>query len=323
MVRFILLSCFLLLSEFSYSQIINKITYRGFEDCYELSNNHVRLIVAVSSGGRVLSFEKNDHNVIYENQNLNGVSYEDFLKNNFDPDGGRFDVGPEEITKDLHQLTWMGEWETLNFVDNMLTIISPVDSVLGLQTIRSFELNPKCSHVTIKQTIINISNTNLAYSYWGRTLVKIGGKLILPKNNNSEFPLGWGKYQWNPSAFITKDLSDNSFKSKGKYLIFEPQFESKYGTDATNGWMAYHLSPSIFIKKWKVDEIDDFRTEYNLKNIVYTNMKFLEMEPVSPLIELSPGQTFSFVEYWWLFDEKEISSNSKKIGKFADQLAPP
>lgn len=76
---------------------VEKMTWRGWTDCYRISNRHCEVIIGASCGGRVLSFSINGKNIIYENEVQNGKSLNDWQKERFDPDAARFDYGPEKL----------------------------------------------------------------------------------------------------------------------------------------------------------------------------------------------------------------------------------
>lgn len=294
--------------QMSYSQIyssVEKITYRRWNNCYKISNDSIEVIVNPEAGGRILRFALHGEDMIYEDSTQNGKLYSDFIKEGFDPDGGRFDYGPEIITNDLHALTWMGEWSTKITGKFSIVLTSQLDYKLGVQTIREFKLDSVKACLSIKQTMTNISSDMSVWYFWGRTLVPIGGKLVVPLNPQSQYPQGWGKWDWSVKGGIVRssNIVDPIVKTKENMLLFIPTTSSprgKYGTDSHEGWMAYGYKDVLFVKRFEFFP-DKFYSEKPGQIIIFfTNGKFTEMEPISPEAVLAPGESYSFTECWWL-----------------------
>ena len=75
---------------------VEVIAYRGWKNCYQISNALSKVIIVPESGGRVLAFTYGDRNIIYQDSSLNGRTFAHWQKTYFDPDGGRLDYGPIE-----------------------------------------------------------------------------------------------------------------------------------------------------------------------------------------------------------------------------------
>jgi hypothetical protein len=69
------------------------ITQYGYNNCIELKNSDVRVVLEPNMGGRVLVYELNGKNVLYRDTLQNGVIYEHGVEIR-NPSGGRFDIGP-------------------------------------------------------------------------------------------------------------------------------------------------------------------------------------------------------------------------------------
>ena len=296
---------------------VQKISYRGWSECYKISNGSVEVIINPEAGGRILSFALNGSNVIFEDSTQNGKLLSDYRKKWFDVDGGRFDLGPEGATHKLHLLTWMGTWDAKIKGDNSVEIISQPDQRLGAQIKREFTLN-KNSSLTIKQTVKNISDTTKSWFFWDRTLVPVGGKLVVPMNPESKYSQGWGIWEWDANNAIihTDNISDPAVTTNDGNLLFEPTSSSprgKYGTDSHDGWMAYGYKNVLFVKQQKYFP-DKIYTEAGGQILIFfTSGKFMEIEPVSPTTTLKPGDSYSFSANWWLFPYQTTKINPEHL----------
>lgn len=258
-----------------------------------------------------MRFERNGVNLIYENPEQDGMLLDDFLKLGFDPDGGRFDFGQEHDTKDKHSLTYMGKWHAEQLSDLRLKLTSAPDYELGILSTRIFELDPKSPCLRIIQTMKNISPKPTNYFFWGRTLVKPEGKLIMPLNPDSSLSGQWGRYIWgDPEQFLIDENDKGVCLKDGIFSLIPLNAENeKYGTDSKDGWMAYGYKSILFVKKYDFQPDAEYGELYGLTNIFYTNKRFAEMEPVSALARLSPNEEYSYTEDWYLLDYPECKSN--------------
>ncbi len=309
--------------------IVEKIEYRGWENCYRLSNSKISVIINAAAGGRIMAYERDGINIIYENPDQDGKLLADYLKNKFDPDGGRFDYGQELTTRDKHAITFMGEWHGEIMNDHCLKIISQPDRNLGILSVRMFELDPITSQLSVTQIMKNISSEPTSYFFWGRTLVKVGGKLLTPLNPKSAMPGNWGRYIWGDPVEFKVDTSDPGVQIKNNMFSLVPTIagNEKYGTDSREGWMAYGYKGLLFIKKYHFYENMSYTEHFNQTNIFYTNKKlFAEMEPISPTALLQPGEEYSYSENWYLIEyppASDINFDIVKAAQFVKQYEYP
>jgi len=280
---------------------VEKITWRGWPDCYRIKNKQCEVIIGASCGGRVLSFSLNGKNIIFENVSQNGKTLNDWRIKPFDPDGGRFDYGPERTTQSTHSLTWMGAWSAEIIDDYTVRLTSAADTTLGMLSIREFRLHADSAVLMIKQTGTNITNYPLVRHFWGRTLVKPGGILVLPVQPRSRFEHGWGRYLWNPDRIESPDSTDERIKIDHKTFRFHAVGPTlKGGTDADDGWMAYAVNGLLFIKRFIVYKGQDYSGSDRMTGIFYSNGTFTEIEPCSPTYIIQPNSSVSFLERWEL-----------------------
>ena len=291
---------------------VEKITYRCWNDCYLITNDSTRVVINASAGGRIMVYERNGINVIYEDYRQDGKLLADYLIQGFDPDGGRFDYGQELITRNLHSLTYMGPWNGEVLGDYSLKITSQPDEKLGLQSTRIFTLDPKSSYLMVSQIMTNISDKETSYFFWGRTLVKLGGKIFMPVNPDSRFPDKWGRYIWGEPVLFESDPIDPGIMVTDSFftLIPDKAGNQKYGNDSKAGWMAYGYQGLLYIKKYGFFPEKQYGEHYGQTNVFYTNKKtFAEMEPVSPVANLMPGESYTYNEDWYLFEYPEASAS--------------
>lgn len=310
---------FILIFNLSAMAEVVKLEYRGWKNCYLISNGQCEVIVVPQTGGRVMSFSLAGQNIIYENPDFDGKTYEEWQKERFDPDGGRFDVGPERVMVRKHDLSWMGPWEAEIIDDYTLKITSQPDTLLGLRTTRIFKLAADDNVLHIDQSIKNISDKDIEAHFWGRTLVKPDGKLFMPVRFSGRFTNGYALFYWNPDRIVTDVQQDERITIADGIMAFHAVGRViKAGADAHEGWMVYAHEGLVMVKEFEVMEGKDYSASDHMTGIFFSNGTFAELEPCSPTYTLAPGNIQSFRETWKLFKHPGDLMRSD-IKKFLDK----
>jgi len=294
---------------------IEKITYRGWTECYKMTNDSMEVIVNASSGGRILVLKKNGINVLWEYSAIDGKDHEDYNNSWYEVDAGRFDYGPEKVTQSIHAYSWTGPWDAEILSDTALKLTN-TDTDLGLSLERIFTLYPGKPHINISMKLKNISDGQLERYFWSRTLVKNGGKAFSPLNSESTFPDQWVRYEtWNP-VLLTSDPDDPGVEIVDSLFTLIPEIagNAKYGTDSHSGWMAYGYEGLIFYKTYPSFPDKPYGEPGGLRDIYYAahngDKHFCEIEPVSHSANLEPGDSLTFYEDWYLFDYDATTQTS-------------
>ena len=281
---------------------VNVIDYRGYSDCIKISNNNTTVIISPRTGGRILSYSLNGEDIIYHDSLQDGKTFLDWTLVNFDWCGGRFDYGPEKYVTNRHASTWSGAWDVIQKTNYSVKIVSQPDFLLGIISYREFIISPDNSSLTIKSTMRNFSKEEVGYYFWSRTLVKAGGELYLPIRKNGFYEQkGWGQFIWNPDR-IAKDTINKQITVKNDVLRFKGNESqtTKGGADGMEGWMLYKRGEIVFKKEYKCYPTASYKASENMTAIFYANNSFVEIEPVSPLYSLNPGEQAFFEEHWML-----------------------
>ncbi|NJM16474.1 MAG: hypothetical protein HC896_14825 [Bacteroidales bacterium] len=292
---------------------VEKIAYRGYTNCYRIYNDSVELVIVPEAGGRVLKYALNNKNIIFENTSQNGKLLDDWLNNWFDPDGGRFDLGPEGVTNNgserPHDTIYMGAYAPEVTGRYSLKITSMLDQELNVLVTRDFTLDSLSSHATVKQSVINKSQAPSHYYHWGRTLCPLGGTIIMPLHHNSAYALGWGDFKsaggW---AFNTANPSQPYATVHDSVLTLKPPAtgSNKFGVDANDGWIAYGYNDLLMVKKFKHFPEGLYKEPGAATIVSYYNGggKFVELEPIGPEAVQNYNDTATFEEHWWLLTYK-------------------
>lgn len=276
---------FTTISVFSKVTIIE--TFRGWNNCVEISNSDVRVIISPQSGGRVLHYSLYGKNILFEDSNFDGYMLDDFRKDRHWPDGARFDIGPETIPGKLRDEPFMGEWDCKVIDEYSVELIYASDNMLGLHLKRCFRLDESSAKLYINQVSKNYSDEDISRHFWGRYFCKGGGQVVLPLKGNES----WG--------YMGNYKSDSKVTYDEGKLYYDVSDETvKIGCNSSAGWISYIYDSLKFNVTFKVIPEMDYTSTQGYTTIFYTNGQVCEIEPVSPLYKLSPGESFVFEQVW-------------------------
>ena len=182
---------------------IELISYRSWNYCYKISNEDVEIIINPTYGGHILYYglKSLNSNILWVDSTLNGYTLEKYQiggRNKKAPDAGRFDIGNERLTETINDTTWVGPYNIRIINDYAIIVTSLPQIRSGIQLSREYSLEKEGSHLHINQTIKNISNHEVKYCHWSRTLSPSGGIYITQLIKTSKYPNGYALFEWNP-----------------------------------------------------------------------------------------------------------------------------
>lgn len=275
------------------------IDYFGYSGCIALENEDIR-VVLTTHGGRILEYSLKDENAIYLDPSQEGWTYVPG-EPTVDPTGGRLDIGPEAIIPGRAEL-WLGQWQAEITGPRSARLTSVEHAPTGVQLIRDFVLDEYSSHLSVTQTIKNISDEARNWCHWSRTFGQGGGIVIIPLACQSRFPNEYVMY--GPGPVINYRPEDPNIRIRDGFIeILGTPERPKLGFDSCAGWFSYiSKNDLMWVKRFPVytDRVYNEMAGLTI-SIWYFKEQMCELEPIGPREELAPGKSASFTEDWWLF----------------------
>jgi enterochelin esterase-like enzyme len=275
------------------------VSYYGYDDCIQLNNDSVSVVLCPSAGGRVLEYSHDGQNVLYLPPGDEGWRYGPQSQRGT-MNAGRFDIGPEKVVR-RGKILWMGPWQGEITGDRSARLTSEYDTESGARLVREFELDESTSRLRCTQTIINESERRVSLCHWSRTFAVGGGIAVIPRSPRGRFPRGYVMYeQGNTVSFQPEDPSIQ-VSDEAVIVSAAPEFP-KLGFDSHAGWLAY-LAPTnqMFVKRFRTFPHRAYNELAALTiSVWYPEQDRVELEPIGPAEDLAPGQRASFTEEWWL-----------------------
>lgn len=318
-----------------------------------LRNDLVTLAVMPAIGGRAMQYDLGDHPFLWVNPAEIGRTYEPSVDAPWPNFGGyKSWVAP--------QGQWLrggGGWPPPPMLDHgvytatredgehgQVTLVTtgPVETfdrwqAKGLSITRRFTLRPRSTQVRVEQRIINQSPHPQVVANWDVTQVPgVHAEANDPDNFWVYFPVN-PRSMFGPRGFFVfpsdgRNGADSQWKNWASDGIAGVQYQrrgGKIGADVTAGWVAYvdERDGFTFVKRFEVSAVPGPSTwpDGGSTVQVYTHgaEPYIEVEVLSPLVDLQPQQQTSFIVDWYAtkIDGPILKASSAGVCKHRLSLA--
>jgi hypothetical protein len=276
---------------------VEKTAYKGWANCYRVTNGEVELVVTSDVGPRIIRFG------FVGGQNLFKEFTEQLGKTGepqFQLRGGhRVWKAPEDPVA-----TWAPDNVPVQIevTSDGLVAREPVEPLTKLQKEIAIHLAPSGTQVTVIHRIANRSLFPLEFSVWAMSMMAQGGMAVTGFPPRGHHPADLAAT--NPLVmWAYTDLSDKRWKFTKKYLMLRQDPNNaeaqKIGLFNPNTWVAYVLNGEAFVKQARAESARTY-PDFGCAFETFTNNEFLEIETLSPLTKVLPDQVVEHVETWSL-----------------------
>ncbi len=288
---------------------VEKTEYKGWHNCYRVTNGEIELVVTGDVGPRIIRFGfVGGQNLFKEFPDQLGKSGEE----KFQLRGGdRVWKAPEDPIA-----TWAPDNVPIEIqvTENGLIAREPVEPLTHLQKEIEIRLATTGNSVTVIHRITNRSLFTLEFAPWALTMMAPGGIAVTGFPPRGRHPINLEAT--NPLVmWAYTDLSDPRWKFTKKYLVLRQDPNNseaqKLGMFNKDTWAAYVLHDEAFIKRAQSDPTKTY-PDFGCSFETFTNNDFLEVETLGPLGKVDPGHTVEQVEHWALY-------RNVKVSEFTDQ----
>lgn len=271
--------------------------------CLKLENKSCELIVTLEKGPRVLYYGCKG------GENIFAVFEEDFRSGDdrswHSYGGHRLWHAPEVMPR-----TYAPDNDPVEYSwnKNSLELICSPEKENGLQKKITLRLDSKSSRVELDHQMINIGPWAVELAGWCLSVMAPGGELIVPQERYIPHPEGLTPARPLVLWHFT-DMSDPRF-SWGKDFIRMRQDDAypskqKFGLWNSKAWAAYRRGEDLFLKTQTLPGKEVY-PDYGCNQEFFTMPGFLEIESLSPLTRLEPGESLIHRELWSLRKREKI-----------------
>jgi len=298
---------------------IERIAYKGWPNCYRLSNGLVDLVVTSDVGPRIIryGFIGEDNEFIEFTDDLGKTGGEEW--HSFG--GHRLWHAPEDQVRTYFPDNYPVQ---VRQYPKFLRVTQLTEPTTGIQKEIDIRLDPETSHVQVTHRLVNNNLWDVELAGWALSVMANGGVAILPLPPRGEHPA-----QILPSSSLVlwayTDLSDPRW-TLGKHFILQRQHPrwpvaQKIGAPVPDGWVAYARAGHLMVKKFTYFA-DEVYPDQGCSVELFSRGDLSEMETLGPLVVLEPGEGVEHVEDWYLLkDVPQPESDSNVLQNVAPRIA--
>ncbi len=274
---------------------IQKVPYEGWQHNASISNDHAELIVTLDVGPRVIAYNTPRGANVFKNypDQLGGSGESEWMIRG----GHRLWVAPEaDVSYALDNSPVVHE-----LLPNGIKLDTPAAAPFDLRKLLTITLDENSTHVTLHHKLVNESKKPVEISSWGLSVMAPGGLEIIPLPELGEHPR-----DLLPNRLLVPwpytDMTDARWRFGSDFITLRQTQEggpTKLGLRHTGKWVAYLNGETLFIKT--IDYVPGaVYTDFGCNFETFTNPEMLEIESLSPLKTLEPGQSVEHTENWYL-----------------------
>ena len=282
---------------------VEKVEYKGWHNCYRVSNGEVEVIVTGDVGPRVIRYGfVGGQNFFKEYaEQMGGTGEEKFQLRG----GDRVWKAPEDPIA-----TWAPDNVPVDVQVSATSLLAreSVEPLTGLQKEIEVRMAASGTGVTVSHRIANHSLFTLEFAPWALTMMAQGGTVVSgfpprghhPQNLEATNPLVMWAYT---------NLADPRWKFMRKYLALRQDPNNreaqKLGMFNPDTWAMYLLNGEAFLKWTKPNPAATY-PDFGCSFETFTNNEFLEVETLGPLAKVAPGHVAELVEHWSLHRDVSV-----------------
>ncbi len=300
---------------------MRKVGRMGLPNCYVLSNGAVEVCVATDVGPRVLGYN------FVGGENVLGEHPESFVATEwgeFKPWGGhRLWTAPEATPR-----SYAPDNDAVEFHpdgERSCRLVRELERNTYVRKELTVTLDEEGSGVTLTHRVTNRGAWRVELGAWGLTIMRGGGEVVIPQE-----PFGPHPRNLLPARPLVlwpyTDMSDPRFNFGRRFVRLRSD-ESKEGAQKIGlankqGWAAYVLDTTLFVKRFAYEEGATY-PDYGCNNEFFTAGRFIEVESLSPLKQLEPGDSLVHVERWHLFKGVNVNDDEdslEEVARLATQI---
>jgi len=296
---------------------INKVHYEGWENNLQITNGKVELVITLDVGPRVLSYKTMEGENVFKN-------YDDQLGKSGESEwmirgGHRLWVAPED-----EKLSYLPDNVPVqhDIAGNGAHLVTPGIAPWGVKKELTVSVDETGSGVTLLHRATNDGKNPIEIASWGLSVMAPGGLEIVPLP-----PLGEHPRDLLPNrqmiAWPYTDFTDPRLRFGWRFITLRQTADggpTKLGLAHKEKWIGYLLRNTLFIKQFDYEQGATY-PDLGCNFETFTNSEMLEIESLSPIKLLAPGESVAHTERWHLFDVSR-QPDSLKENDLAGWLEP-
>jgi hypothetical protein len=293
-----------------------KTAYKGWSNCYRLTNGEIELIATGDVGPRVIRLGfVNEDNVFGEDRQQVGQTGGQQWRIY---GGHRLWHAPEAKPRTYFPDNFPIQ---VKAGKNSLTLVQPTETTTGIQKIIELTMDVERNHVAVRHVLRNQNLWTVELAPWALTMMAQRGFAVIPQppyvSHQEQLLPVRPLAQW---AYL--NMADPRWRWGKRYITLrqdpdaaEPQ---KLGVGNQENWVAYAVKDYLFIKTFRYHDAGGAPPgatypDFGCSTEVFTNADMLELETLGPMTSLQPGAAVDYIEHWFLFKGAKVANDDAAI----------
>ena len=286
--------------------------YENYGKCLKMSNGDLVVKVTVDVGPRIIYFGNETRNFMWNDLDRVVSKKGEYFDTNFKKGeqwniygGHRLWKSPEDLASYVPD-NYPVEVELKE--DGCILTTQP-QKMTGIKPY--IEISFVDNGIEVKHTFENVSDEPICCSLWALSVLRQGGKLIVPLNDDKTGLLPNRNFVfWEYS-----DMQDSRLKIDNKFMSLQQDNTNtnafKLGMLLKKGIASYLCGADLFVKQFELKAGE--YTDYSCNFETYTSENFLEMETLSPLYSIDAGKCVSHTENWSAYFDKFLDKSEDEV----------
>lgn len=299
------------------SLIVREEQYENYGKVLYIANEKQEMRVTLDLGPRVISYNLIGHknmfcNDLIRESNMTDKEFCDIYGSDkvwYLYGGHRFWISPEDYS------TYYPDNDPVEYTisGNVFTFTPPVQKVRGWLCQIEITFDEAEAKASVCHILTNKSQEEKTGSIWALSVTAAGGRAIMEQSKiETGFLPNRTLVMWDYT-----NISDKRFYADKNYYALQQETDCdgpfKLGVNNTKGSVITVNNGCVFKKTYN-HKPDGKYPDGGCSTELYTCHFMLEVESLSPLYTLKPGESAEHTESWCLFPEK--STNLEEVVKY-------
>lgn len=290
---------------------VKEINYENYGRCIQISNGLVDVVVTIECGPRIVRFGYvNEANTLYNDLERKYINRDSSLAERYGRDSAFYCYGGHRV--------WLApeRMPETYYPDNDPVVYGILPEGVSFTPARqkrnemqlSFEvmLSDGATDIMVVHSAKNCSKERQTCALWAITMLNGGGTEIIPQNREGSNAILPNRIL---AAWPYTDIHDERISITNKFITVRHDANRedplKLGTNNTLGWAAYCTGGCTLVKRY-VHTAQAAYPDFGCSFETYVCKDFVQMETLSPLYSIDPGEGIRHVENLSLFKTDSV-----------------
>ncbi len=270
------------------------VTFQGWKNCVEIASGKARLVVTAEVGPRIIGiFAGDSPNLAYVNPATAGRKGGDEWRIY---GGHRLWHAPEAKPRSYAPDNTA---VTVRETRDGIVFCGGTEAATGIHKSFAIKALPKM-RFRLTHRLRNETPWDVELAAWALTVMAPGGVAVVPQPKGDKTALLPNRYL---TVWPYTDMADARLTWGRDFILLRQDAKAKgpckFGLNGEGGWLAYANHGAALVKHYE-HLVDAEYPDNGCSIECYTNPDMLEIETLSPLYLLAPGEEVVHVEEWQL-----------------------